>query len=181
MENNTEICLPLPDVQTNKHNRLPYFMHHSNHLIDTALFYFLQWLLSHITRGCKSLLVVYFSPIKKGAPDCCSTSKRHSLSQALLMDNIPAAWLPMKIQKTSLYTFMHHVLRMASRFMQFVFIPLYDGDHQQIVCLQSFKAVCTSLRICNRRSASNCGCSFIQRTLSGDGCGSTRAVFPRSC
>ena len=54
------------------------------------------------------------------------------------MDNIPAAGLPMKIQKTSLYTFMHRVLRMASRFMQFVFIPLYDGDHQQIVCLQSF-------------------------------------------
>lgn len=48
MENNTEICLPLPDVQTNKHSRLPYFMHHSNHLIDTALFYFLQWLLSHL-------------------------------------------------------------------------------------------------------------------------------------
>lgn len=45
------------------------------------------------------------------------------------MDNIPAAGLPMKIQKTSLYTFMHRVLRMASRFMQFVFIPLYDGDH----------------------------------------------------
>lgn len=42
------------------------------------------------------------------------------------MDNISAAGLPMKIQKPSLYTFMHRVLRMAARFMQFVFIPLYD-------------------------------------------------------